>query len=200
MSEFFPAPLSTPQLKELAGKSWIWSIVRGAAAVLFGIIAFGAPLKTAVVLALVIGLFSIIDGIVDIVDAIRHRGTARVSSRIVLGVVSILFGLVVLIWTGLSLEVLVIMIGIWAIVAGILQIVVSVGHRGSPQSGWVWGLVAGILGIVFGILVMIRPAGGIVTLMWILGFYALLFGIVLIVFGVQMRKFARSEHPPAQEI
>ena len=197
MSEFFPAALSTPQLKELAGKTWIWSVVRGVLAVLFALVAFGAPLKTAVVLAVVVGLFSIVDGIIDIIDAIRNRGAARMTSRIVLGVISILFGLVVLFWPGLSLEVLVIVIGIWAIVAGILQIVVSVGHRGSPQSGWVWGLIAGILGIVFGILVMIRPAGGLVTLMWILGFYALLFGIVLIVFGVQMRKFARTEQPSA---
>ena len=160
MSEFFPTPLSASQLKEVAGRSWIWSIVRGVAAVIFGIIAFAAPIKTAFVLALVIGLFSLVDGIVDIVDAIRYRGAAGMTSRIVLGVISILFGLAVLFWPGLSLEVLVVIIGIWAIVAGILQVVVSSGHRGSSASGWIWGLVAGILGILFGILVMIRPAGG----------------------------------------
>jgi uncharacterized membrane protein HdeD (DUF308 family) len=195
MSEYFPTPLSTSQLKEVAGRSWIWSVVRGAAGVLFGIIAFVAPITTAFALALVIGLFSIVDGIVDIVDAVRNRGAAGVTSRIVLGVVSIVFGLAVLLWPGLSLEVLVIIIGIWAIIAGVLQIVVSIGHRGSARSGWVWGLVAGVLSIVFGILVMIRPGGGLITIIWILGVYAILFGSALIVFGVQMRKFARSEHP-----
>ena len=193
MSEFFPAPLSTTQLKEVAGKAWIWSVVRGGAAVVFGIVAFGAPLKTAVVLALVIGLLSIVDGLIDIVDAIRHRGYPGVVSRIALGAISIVFGLIVLFWPGQTLEVLVIVIGIWAIIAGLLQLVVAVGHRGSPSSGWVWGLVAGVLSIVFGILVMIRPAGGVVTVMWILGFYALLFGVALIVFGIQMRKFSRTE-------
>ena len=145
MSEFFPTALSGPQLKEIAGRSWIWSIVRGVAAIIFGLIAFVAPIATAFALALVIGLFAIVDGIVDIVDAIRHRGSAGMASRIVLGAVSIVFGLLVLLWPGLSLEVLVIIVGIWAIVAGILQIVASVGHRGVPGSGWVWGLVAGIL-------------------------------------------------------
>ena len=157
MSEFFPTALSAPQLKEIAGRSWIWSVVRGAAAVIFGMIAFVAPIATAFALALVIGLFAIIDGIVDIVDAIRHRGSAGMASRIVLGAVSIVFGLIVLLWPGLSLEVLVVIVGIWAIVAGILQIVVSVGHRGASGSGWVWGLVAGILTVLFGVLVMIRP-------------------------------------------
>lgn len=196
MSEYLPNPLSTLQLKEVAGKSWIWSIIRGAAAVLFGLIAFGAPVKTAFVLALVVGLFSIVDGILDIVDAIRYRGSTGMASRVVLGVVSILFGLAVLFWPGLSLEVLVLIVAIWAIVAGVLQIVVSVGHRGSAQNGWVWGLVAGILSIVFGIIVIIQPAGGLITIMWILGFFAILFGIALIVFGVQMRKFSRSEPSP----
>ena len=193
MSEFFPAPLSTTQLKEVAAKAWIWSIVRGGAAVVFGIIAFAAPLKTALVLAIVVGLLAIVDGIVDIIDAVRYRGSAGMTSRIVLGVLSIAFGLVVLFWPGLSLELLAVIIGIWAIVAGLLQIAASAGHRGSTSSGWVWGLIAGALSIVFGVLVVIRPAGGVITLMWILGFYALLFGIALIVFGVQMRKFARTD-------
>ncbi len=195
MSEFFPTALSAPQLKEIAGRSWIWSIVRGVAAVIFGLVAFVAPIATAFALALVIGLFAIIDGIVDIVDAIRHRGAAGMVSRIVLGAVSIVFGLVMLLWPGLSLEVLVIIVGIWAIVAGILQIVVSTGHRGVPGSGWVWGLVAGILTVGFGVLVMIRPGSGLITLIWILGVYAVLFGIVLIVLGVQLRKYARSGDP-----
>ena len=193
MSEFFPAPLSTSQLKEVAGKAWIWSVVRGGAAVVFGIVAFGAPLKTAVLLALVIGLLSIVDGVVDVIDAFRHRGYPGVVSRILLGAVSIVFGLIVLLWPGPSLEVLAIVIGIWAIIAGLLQLVVAVGHRGSPSSGWIWGLVAGALSIVFGVLVMMRPAGGVVTVMWILGCFALLFGIALIVFGIQMRKFSRTE-------
>ena len=101
----------------------------------------------------------------------------------------------VLLWPGLSLEVLVVIVGIWAIVAGILQIVVSVGHRGVPGSGWVWGLVAGILTVLFGVLVMIRPGSGLITLIWILGVYALLFGIMLIMLGVQLRKYAKSGDP-----
>jgi uncharacterized membrane protein HdeD (DUF308 family) len=193
MSEFFPTALSAPRLKEIAGRAWIWSVVRGVAAVLFGIIAFVAPIATAFALALVIGLFAIVDGIVDIVDAVRYRGATGMRSRIVLGVIGIVFGLVVLIWPGLSLEILIVIIGIWAVIAGILQIIVSVGHRGVPGSGWVWGLVAGALTVVFGVLVLFRPGSGLITLIWILGVYAILFGIALILLGVQLRKYARRE-------
>ncbi|HEY5847648.1 MAG TPA: HdeD family acid-resistance protein [Microlunatus sp.] len=195
MSEFFPTALSAPQLKEVAGRTWIWSVVRGALAIIFGLIAFFAPIETALVLALVIGIFAIVDGVIDLVDAIRHRGSAGMAGRIVLGVASILFGLVILFWPGRSLEVLVILVGIWSVVVGILQIVVSVGHRGDRDSGWVWGLVAGILSVLFGVLVMISPGAGLVTIIWIVGIYAILFGVALIAFGVMMRRYAGRADP-----
>jgi uncharacterized membrane protein HdeD (DUF308 family) len=78
---------------------------------------------------------------------------------------------------------------------GILQIVVSVGHRGDRDSGWVWGLVAGILSVLFGVLVMISPGAGLVTIIWIVGIYAILFGIALIVFGVTLRRYAGRVDP-----
>ena len=195
MSEFFPTALSSTQLKEVAGRSWIWSVIRGALAIIFGLIAFFAPIETALVLALVIGIFAIVDGVIDLVDAIRHRGSAGMVGRIVLGIASILFGLVILFWPGRSLEVLVILVGIWSVVVGILQIVVSVGHRGDRDSGWVWGLVAGILSVLFGVLVMISPSAGLVTIIWIVGIYAILFGIALIAFGVTLRRYAGRVEP-----
>jgi uncharacterized membrane protein HdeD (DUF308 family) len=195
MSEFFPTALSATQLKEVAGRSWIWSVIRGALAIIFGLIAFFAPIETALVLALVIGIFAIVDGVIDLVDAIRHRGSAGMVGRIVLGIASILFGLVILFWPGRSLEVLVILVGIWSVVVGILQIVVSVGHRGDRDSGWVWGLVAGILSVLFGVLVMISPGAGLVTIIWIVGIYAILFGIALIAFGVTLRRYAGRVDP-----
>ena len=110
-----------------------------------------------------IGLFAIIDGIVDIVDAIRYRGAAGMTGRIVLGVISIVFGVLMVAWPGVSLEVLVVIVGIWAVVAGVVQIVLSAGHRGAAGKTWVWGLVAGILTVVFGVLVFIRPGAGLIT-------------------------------------
>jgi uncharacterized membrane protein HdeD (DUF308 family) len=93
--------------------------------------------------------------------------------RIVLGVVSILFGILVLVWPGISLAILVIMVGIWAIIIGILQTVSSVGHRAVPNSGWVWGIIGGALSILFGILVLIWPGTGVVSIIWIIGIWAI---------------------------
>jgi len=121
--------------------------------------------------------------------------------RIVWGAVSILFGILVLVWPGMSLGVLVIFVGIWAIIIGVLEIMASIRHRAVPNSGWVWGIIGGALAILFGILVLIRPGAGLVSIIWIIGIWAIVWGITLIVLGVQLRRAANtteaSTSPPS---
>ena len=88
-----------------------------------------APIGTAIVLAIVIGIFAIVDGIVDLIDAIRHRGTSGVGLRVFLGIVSLLFGIIILVWPGKTIGFMVILIAIWSIVIGALQIIANVGIR-----------------------------------------------------------------------
>jgi uncharacterized membrane protein HdeD (DUF308 family) len=135
-------------------------------------------------------VFAIVAGVFDIIEAIRHRGSSSMVLRIVLGAVSILFGILVLVWPGISLAILVITVGVWAIITGILQIMSSIRHRTVPDSGWVWGLIGGAVTILFGVLVLIWPATGLVTIIWIIGIWAVVWGIILILLGVQLRKAA----------
>ena len=119
-----------------------------------------------------IGAYAIVNGVFDIIEAIRHRGSSSMVLRIVLGGVSILFGILVLVWPGISLAILVIMVGIWAIIIG------------------------GALSILFGILVLIWPGTGVVSIIWIIGIWAIVWGITLIVLGVQLRKAASTGRGP----
>jgi uncharacterized membrane protein HdeD (DUF308 family) len=191
MSAAMP-PNTATGFSSLAKKIWIFAIIRGVLGILFGLIALFAPIATAFVLAIVIGAYAIVDGVFDVIEAIRHRGSSSMWFRIVLGAVSILFGVLVLVLPGISLAILVIMVGIWAIIIGILQILSSVGHRAVPRSGWVWGIIGGALAILFGVLVLIRPDTGLITIIWIIGIWAIVWGIVFIVLGVQLRKAART--------
>jgi uncharacterized membrane protein HdeD (DUF308 family) len=176
----------------LAKKTWIFAVIRGVLAIIFGLIALISPIGTAIALAIVVGIYAIVEGIIAIVEAIRHRGSTSMGLRIVLGAVSILFGILVLVWPGMSLAILAILVGIWAIVIGIVQIMAAVGHRAVPNSGWIWGVIGGALAILFGILVLIRPGTGVVTIIWIIGIWAIVWGIILIVLGVQLRKAAST--------
>ena len=186
------SPSTAADFPGLAKKIWIFAIIRGVLAIIFGLIAFFGPIATAIALAIVIGVFAIVTGVFDIIEAIRHRGSSSMIVRIVLGAVSILFGILVLVWPDISLAIFVIMVGVWAIITGILQIVSSVRHRAVPDSGWVWGIVGGALTILFGVVVLIWPGIGIVTIIWIIGIWAVVWGIALIVLGVRLRKAART--------
>ena len=186
------SPSTAADFPGLAKKIWIFAIIRGVLAIIFGLIAFFGPIATAIALAIVIGVFAIVTGVFDIIEAIRHRGSSSMPVRIVLGAVSILFGILVLVWPDISLAIFVIMVGVWAIITGILQIVSSVRHRAVPDSGWVWGIVGGALTILFGVVVLIWPGIGIVTIIWIIGIWAVVWGIALIVLGVRLRKAART--------
>ena len=189
MSPTLP-PNSAASFPSMAKKIWIFVIIRGVLAIIFGLIALFAPIATAIALAILIAAYAIVNGVFDIIEAIRHRGSSSMVPGIVLGAVSIVFGILVLVWPGMSLGILVILVGVWAVIIGIIQIVASVRHRAVPHSGWVWGIIGGALSILFGILVLIWPGTGLVSIIWIIGIWATVWGITLIILGVQLRKVA----------
>ncbi len=180
----------------VAKRAWIWSIVRGALMLLFGILALFWPQGTAVALAVFVGIFALIDGVIDIVDAIRFRGSPGVGLRVFLGVVSLVFGALLLFWPQISIGVLVIFVAIWSILIGALQIIANVSLRAQSGRSWVWGVIAGAIGVVFGIVVLIWPKAGVVTLIWLIGIWAIVFGIALVILGFQLRKASQSVVAP----
>jgi len=191
MSTLPSNPIST-QYAEIAKGAWIWAVVRGALLIVFGIIAMVVPVGTATVLAIIIGIFAVVDGIVDLIDAIRHRGTPGVGLRVFLGIVSLLFGIIILVWPGKTLGFMVILIAIWAILIGALQIVANIGIRKEAPGAWVWGVVAGAIGLIFGIVVLFNLTIGLVSLIWLIGIWAIIFGVALIFLGLQVRKAAKA--------
>ena len=191
MSTLPSNPISA-QYAEIAKGAWIWAVVRGALLIVFGIVAMVVPVGTAVVLAVVIGIFAVVDGIIDLIDAIRHRGTPGVGLRVFLGIVSLLFGIVILVWPDKTIGFMVILIAIWSILIGALQIVANLGIRKEAPGVWVWGVVAGAIGLIFGIVVLFNLKIGLVALIWLIGIWAIIFGVALIVLGLQVRKAAKA--------
>lgn len=174
-----------------AKQVWYWPVVRGVLTILFGIIALAAPLTTAWSLAVVIAIFAIVDGLIEIIEGIRHRAYGGVTARVALGVVSIIFGVVILTWPAITLLVLVYSVGVWAVLAGIFQLVAALTIPDVKGSARVWGSIAGVLYILFGALLFSQPASGLATIIWIIGIYALIFGALLIWFGFKVKAMGK---------
>lgn len=181
-----------PTFSSLARHVWHWTVVRGVLAIIFGVVALVAPISTAVSLAVVVAVFAVVDGIFEVVDGIRHRGAGGAGLRILQGALTLAFGVVLVVWPSITALAVVWTIGLWAVVVGIIQVVVALSLRTVVRSGWGWGVVSGLVSVIFGILLLARPGAGLVSIIWVLGVYAIMLGVLLVGFGLQVRRLGKD--------
>lgn len=167
---------------------WWWTfILRGVLAIAFGVIAFISPPATIAALVLLFGAWALVDGVFDIVAAIQHRTMDRSWWLTILeGVVGIIAGVLALAFPTIAAASLLIIIAAWSIVTGVIEIVLAIRLR-EQITGELWLAVAGVMSIVFGVLVFLFPAAGALTVVWLIGAFAVAFGIALIALGWRLR-------------
>ncbi len=167
---------------------WWWTfILRGVLAILFGVIAFISPPATIAALVLLFGAWALVDGVFHIAGAMQHRTMERSWWLTVLeGVISIAVGLLALAFPDIAAASLLLLISAWSIVTGVIEIVLAIRLR-EQITGELWLAIGGILSIVFGVLLFLFPAAGALTIVWIIGAFAIVFGISLIILGWRLR-------------
>jgi uncharacterized membrane protein HdeD (DUF308 family) len=178
---------------------WWWTfILRGVLAILFGVLAFFAPQYG---LAILVGLFAawaIIDGVGNLIAGIRTRGQDRSWWLEVLeGLVSVAAGVVAVLLPAEAAQVLVLIIAAWAVVTGVIEIVMAVRLRRVIDNE-VWMALAGAASILFGIIVVLFPAAGALSLVWLIGSFAIAFGVFLIILGFRLRRIDQVARPDAE--
>jgi uncharacterized membrane protein HdeD (DUF308 family) len=179
-------------VQSVAKTVWWLVLLRGVLMVLFGIIALVSPGIALLTLVWVFGIYAILDGIAAVALGIRTRGEPHWVWIIVQGVVSVLAGLVALVWPGVTALALLFLIAFWAILLGVGEIGGAFAARRRGSNAWGWTLAAGVLNVVFGVLLLIWPGSGVLTLVWLVGIFALAGGIALIVLAFRVRSVARS--------
>ncbi|MGE5268766.1 MAG: HdeD family acid-resistance protein [Thiohalocapsa sp.] len=169
----------------LVGNWWALAL-RGALAILFGVLAIIWPGITALVLVLMFGAYAFVDGIFALVAAMRLAHQHGRSAGLVLeGILNVIIGIICFVWPVSALVALIYLIAIWAIISGIALI--AVGLSLIRLSGEWLLVVGGVLSIILGVILFIQPALGVVTLSWWLGIYAILFGIMLVTAAFRIR-------------
>jgi uncharacterized membrane protein HdeD (DUF308 family) len=161
---------------------WWVLLLRGIAAVLFGILAFVWPGLTLVALVILYGVYAIIDG----VTAIFVAGRARAWWMVFAGVLGIIAGVLTFIFPGITAFWLLILIASWAIVRGIFEIVEAIQLRKELTNEWML-ILGGVLSIIFGVLLFLNPAAGALSVVWLIGAYAAAFGMMMIVLSFRLR-------------
>jgi uncharacterized membrane protein HdeD (DUF308 family) len=172
---------------DLLAKNWWALVLRGVAGIVFGILAFVMPVVTLAALLLLFGAYALVDGIFNIVAAATGgRGARPWWALLLAGLAGIGAGLVTFVMPGLTALALAYLIGIWAIVTGVLEIVAAVRLRKEIRNEWLLGL-SGALAVAFGALLLFAPgAGALAMVLWI-GAYALVYGALLVFLGFRLR-------------
>lgn len=169
----------------LIGNWWALAL-RGLAAIVFALLAFSWPGLTAIALILLFGAYAFVDGVFALIAALREARVHGHSGALLCeAVLDLIIAAICFIWPGVALIALVYLIAIWAIVTGVALVVA--GMALVRLSGELLVLAGGLLSILLGVILIVHPAIGAIALSWWLGFYALLFGVALLVAAFRIR-------------
>ncbi len=181
-----PAPVGSPLVQALTRYWWL-VLLRGIAAIIFGVLAFIWPGITLVTLVLFWGAFTLVDGILSLAHAVMGGNVGSRWWLALIGVLGIIVGLLTFLMPGVTALVLLVFIAVWAIVLGIFQIVGAIRLRKEIDNEWTLAL-GGALSVLFGIVILIAPGAGVLGLIWAIAAYAIVFGVLMVMAAFKLKK------------
>ena len=182
-------PVEIPSMSIMLHRSWWVLLLRGAAAIIFGVLTWMQPAASAAALVLVFGAYVFVDGLPGIYTAIKSRQQSRHWWVVLLwGLTGVVVGVLTVINPAITALVLTIYIGVWALMTGVLQIVAALRLRKEIQGEWVL-VLGGLLSVLFGIFVLMQPGAGMMAMLWVLATYAVIFGVLMVILAFKIKKF-----------
>lgn len=173
---------------------WMW-LIRGIAAIVFGLLAWRWPGLTWITIAILFGAYALVDGIFAIVATVRAaESQQRWWPFLIEGIVGILIAAITFYDVRITLLALYFTIAAWAFLTGIFEIVAAVQLR-KHIANEIWLIIAGIASIAFGALMLYFPMAGMLAIIWLIAAYAIVFGILMIGFALRLRGHAHVPVP-----
>ncbi len=165
-------------------------LFRGIAAIVFGVLTLVWPKMTVLALVILFGIFAIISGIAVVAAALQNREEHGWGVFLFEGILWLLVGVVALVWPGVTALSFLYLLAAWAVITGILELVAPLSFPMSGGRG-VLMVLSGVISVIFGIVIAVQPAAGLLAVTWMIGLYAILFGILHLVAYFEARSVAR---------
>jgi uncharacterized membrane protein HdeD (DUF308 family) len=177
---------------EKISRNWWMFALRGVVAIIFGVVAFARPGQALQALVLLFGAYAFVDGIFAMFAGIAARGYfERWWAMLLEGIAGIVIGLLTFFWPSITALVLLYFIGVWALITGIFEIVTAIQLRRVITGEWML-VLGGLLSILFGVLLFVFPGAGALSVVWVIGVYAVVFGILEIIFAIRLHSLRRE--------
>ncbi len=178
-------------LEKIARNWWLFAL-RGVVAVIFGVVALIRPEQMLQALVLVFGAYALADGIFTVFTGLAsYRYFKRWWAVLLEGVAGIAIGLLTFFWPNITALVLLYVIAAWALITGIFEIVAAIQLRHVITGEWAL-ILSGLLSMLFGLLLFVFPSAGAVSLVWLIGIYAITFGITLMILAFRLHSLRRE--------
>jgi uncharacterized membrane protein HdeD (DUF308 family) len=171
---------------ETARQYWLLILFRGIIALLFGLMALISVEFTLLFLVYLFGAYILIDGILAIIVSLQERKSTRAWLVVFLiGIVGIVIGVLSFIHPGNVALVIFYLVAAWLIIAGFFGVISALLRA----SGTEWlSIVGGVLSIIIGIVFFLHPTSSILSIVWLLGLFALIYGIIQIIKAFQVKS------------
>jgi uncharacterized membrane protein HdeD (DUF308 family) len=177
----------------LVARDWWVFAIRGVAAIVFGVLAFVWPETTLTVLVILFGAYVLVDGIALLVALARGDALARrhAWSVGIMGVLGIVAGVITFLAPGVTALSLLYVVAFWSIAMGAFQVIAAIALR-RELDGEFWMALGGVVSIVFGALLIAFPGEGLISLVWLVGIWSVVFGISSIGLAARLREIAAA--------
>jgi uncharacterized membrane protein HdeD (DUF308 family) len=182
----------------MLSQNWWAFALRGVVAIALGILAFVEPNATLVALIAVFAAYALLDGVLAIAAGVSVEGGPR-WMFIVGGVLGIALGLLTIGRPDVTAVALVIVIGVWAIAPGVSEAVAAYQFRAVLENEWLL-VLSGVVSFGFGVLLIVAPGAGIYAVLALIGYYALLAGIIYLGVAYRLRSVHEKVAPIANAI
>ena len=172
---------------------WGWVVLRGVVAILFGLLAIAQPGTIGLAVVLMFAAYSFVSGIAALVSAARggREGDSRWGMLLVEGLLYVAAGMAAVFWPASVALGFLWVVAFWAIISGGLEIASAIRLRKIITHEWTLAL-AGAISIAFGALLLFRPLVGAVAVVWWLGAYAMVYGVLMTVLGFRLRGYLHA--------
>jgi uncharacterized membrane protein HdeD (DUF308 family) len=175
-------------MAQILKKNWWLVVLRGVVAIIFGILTFIWPGPTLAALVILFGVYAFVDGLFAIASGVTGSSLSG-SSRWLLvleGLAGVIVGLITFFYPGITAVGLLYAIGAWAIVTGIFEVVAAIQLRKEISDEWLL-IFGGILSVALGVLVFIYPGASALSILWLIGIYAVVSGAATVALGFRLK-------------
>jgi uncharacterized membrane protein HdeD (DUF308 family) len=185
------APFGARLMLHALARNWWLILLRGLAAIFFGLLAFTWPGLTLVSLILLYGAYALTDGAFAIAAAITGGAPAPRWWLVVTGLLGIAVGVLTFLSPGMTGIALLFFIAAWAIMMGVMHIIGAIQLRKEIDNEW-YLILGGIISVLFGLMLMVRPGAGALALLFVIGAYALVHGMLLVFLSLRLRRHTHA--------